>query len=99
MPRDASGNYTLPAGNPVVTGTTVDASWANDTMDDIKTVLTDSLSRTGDGGMLVAFEFASGLVSAPGMAWTSEPTSGFYLAATNDMRAAIAVRTVGRGDR
>jgi len=59
-------------------------------MDDIKTVLTDSLSRTGDGGMLVAMEFASGLVGAPGITWTSEPTSGFYLAAANDMRVSIA---------
>lgn len=90
MPRDASGTYTLPAGNPVVVGTTIDASWANTTMDDIETVLTDSLSRTGDGGMLVAMEFASGLVSAPGITWTSEPTSGFYLADTNDMRVSIA---------
>jgi len=90
MPRDGSGNYTLPAGNPVVTGTTIDASWANDTMDDIKTEMQDSLSRSGNGGMLVAFQNASGTVSAPGMTWTSEPTSGFYLAATNDMRASIA---------
>jgi hypothetical protein len=100
MPRDASGNYTLPAGNPVVTGTTIDSSWANDTMDDIKTVLTDSLSRSGDGGMLVAFENASGTVGAPGMTWTSEPTSGFYLAAANDMRVSIAgsVRARFRAD-
>jgi len=90
MPRDASGTYTLPAGNPVVVGTTIDASWANTTMDDVATVLTDSLSRTGDGGMLVAMEFASGLVGAPGITWTSEPTSGFYLADTNDMRVSIA---------
>jgi hypothetical protein len=90
MPRDASGNYTLPAGNPVVTGTTIDSSWANDTMDDIETVLTDSLSRSGDGGMLVAFENASGVVGAPGITWSSEPTSGFYLAAANDMRVSIA---------
>ena len=100
MPRDASGNYTLPAGNPVVTGTTVDSSWANDTMDDIKDVLTDSLSRSGDGGMLVPIEFSSGLVGAPGITWTSEPTSGFYLAATNDMRVSIAgsVRARFRAD-
>ena len=90
MPRDASGNYTLPAGNPVVTGTTIDSSWANDTMDDIETVLTDSLSRSGDGGMLVAFENASGTEGAPGITWTSEPTSGFYLAAANDMQVTIA---------
>lgn len=90
MPRDASGNYTLPAGNPVVTGTTIDSSWANDTMDDMAAEVQDSLSRSGNGGMLVAFKNASGLVSAPGMTFTSETSSGFYLAGTNDIRAAIA---------
>ena len=90
MPRDASGNYTLPSGNPVVVGTTIDASWGNGLGNDLVTVLTDSLSRSGDGGMLVAFKNASGLVSAPGITWVSEPTSGFYLNTTNDMRVCIA---------
>ena len=90
MPRDGSGNYTLPAGNPVVTGTTIDSSWANDAMDDISTELEDSLSWSGNGGMIVQFKNASGSAAAPGMSWTSEASSGFYLAGTNDMRAAIA---------
>jgi hypothetical protein len=90
MPRDASGNYTLPAGNPVVVGTTIDASWANATMDDLATAMQDSLSRSGDGGMLVAFQNAAGSEANPGMTWVTEVTSGFYLAGTNDMRASIA---------
>ncbi len=90
MPRDAGGTYTLPAGNPVITGTTIDASWANTTMDDITTVLTDSLSRTGNGGMLVAFEFADGTVALPGITFTNETNSGIYRAATNDVRFSIA---------
>lgn len=44
MPRDASGTYTLPAGNPVVTLTTVSSTWANDTLSDIAAALTASLS-------------------------------------------------------
>jgi len=32
MPRNASGTYTLPSGNPVVAGTTIEASWANTTL-------------------------------------------------------------------
>lgn len=90
MPRDASGNYTLPAGNPVVTGTTIDSSWANNTMDDIAAAIQDSLSRSGDGGMLVAFKNADGNVSAPGITFTNELTSGFYRADTNDIRVTIA---------
>lgn len=47
MPRDISGNYTLPAGNPVVTGTTISSTWANSTLSDIAAALTASLSIDG----------------------------------------------------
>ena len=52
MPRDAGGNYTLPGGNPVVTGTVITSTWANPTMSDIANEITNSLSRNGQGGML-----------------------------------------------
>lgn len=48
MPRDGSGNYTLPSGNPVVSGTVISSSgWGNPTMSDIAAALTQSLSRDG----------------------------------------------------
>lgn len=48
MPRDGAGNYTLPSGNPVVTNTVISSSgWANPTLSDIATALTQSLSRDG----------------------------------------------------
>ena len=47
MPRDIFGNYTLPALNPVVTGTTIASAWANNTLNDIATALTASLSIDG----------------------------------------------------
>lgn len=78
MPRDSSGNYTLPAGNPVVTGSTIASSWANTTFNDMATEMTDSLSRSGKGGMLAAFKIADGAVGAPSLAFSSEPTTGFY---------------------
>jgi hypothetical protein len=81
MPRDSSGNYTLPAGNPVVTGTVISsAGWGNPTMSDIATVLTASLDRSGNGGMLAAFKAADGTVSAPGIAFANELTTGLYRA-------------------
>jgi hypothetical protein len=89
MPRDANGNYTLPVGNPVITGTPITTVWANPTMQDLGNEITDSLSRTGEGGMLVPFENISGAVATPGITWVSETTSGFYRAGTNDMRAAV----------
>ena len=60
MPRDISGNYTLPAGNPVVTGTTISSTWANDTLSDIATALTQSLSINGSVTPLKLAGFSSG---------------------------------------
>lgn len=47
MSRNGSGTYTLPAGNPVVTGTTISSTWANNTLNDIASALTGSLSADG----------------------------------------------------
>lgn len=47
MARDGSGNYSLPAGNPVVTGTTISSTWANATMPDVGTAITNSLAKDG----------------------------------------------------
>jgi hypothetical protein len=47
MSRNASGVYALPAGNPVVDGTEIEASWANDTLSDIGNELTNSIDKGG----------------------------------------------------
>jgi len=90
MPRNSSGVYSLPAGNPVVTNTTISSVWANTTLDDLATAMTDSLSRSGDGGMLAQFLAVAGTVGAPGISFSLEPTSGLYRNASNDLRMAIA---------
>ena len=51
MSRNGSGTYTLPAGNPVVTGTTISSSWANTTLNDIAATLTDSVAADGQTPM------------------------------------------------
>jgi hypothetical protein len=50
MPR-SSGTYTLPAGNPVTTGTTITSNWANTTLSDIATALTGSVATDGTSPM------------------------------------------------
>lgn len=90
MPRAGTGTYTLPGGNPVVSGTTITSTWANDTMSDIETVLTDSLSRSGDGGMLAPLKLTNGAVGAPSLTFTSQPTSGLYLAQTGEVALSVA---------
>jgi hypothetical protein len=47
MARNGAGTYTLPAGNPVTTGTTISSSWANNTLNDIASSLTASLAYDG----------------------------------------------------
>ena len=65
MARDANGVYTLPLPD-VQANTTIQSVWANTTMDDIATALTDSLDRQGRGGMLAPFQFSDGAEAAPG---------------------------------
>lgn len=47
MPFNGSGTYTLPAGNPVTTGTTISSTTTNNTNSDIATALTNCLTRDG----------------------------------------------------
>jgi hypothetical protein len=89
MPRDSNGNYTLPSGNPVVTGTTISSSWGNTTLTDIGTVLTASLDRSGNGSMLAALKILDGTAAAPGVAFGAEPSTGLYRAAANTVGLSI----------
>lgn len=47
MAFNGSGTYNLPAGNPVVTGTTISSTWANTTLSDVATALTNCVTRDG----------------------------------------------------
>lgn len=94
MPRDSNGTYSLPAGNPVVTLTTISSTWANTTLDDIGDALTDSLDRAGSGGMTGQLKLANGLVGAPGLTWSSELNAGLYRNAAGDHRYSIGANDV-----
>lgn len=47
MSRDANGTYSLPSGNPVSNGTTISATWANTTLTDIGSELSNSMDKGG----------------------------------------------------
>src|SRR4030095_11469148 len=90
MPRDSSGNFVIVPGiNPVTSGTVIEAEWANPTLADVAAAITDSLSRTGQGGMSVPFRNTDGSKAAPGSSWVNEPTSGVYRKATNELWVSI----------
>jgi len=97
MPRDLNGNYTLPAGNPVVTGTVITSTWANGTMTDVGDELTDSLSRSGKGGFTAPVGIVDKSGSVPGLNFVSEPTSGFKREASEDIRMQVTTTDVWQG--
>jgi len=105
MSRNGSGTYTLPAGNPVVTGTTISSTWANNTLTDIATALTGSLASDGQttatGNLKMGSNRITGL--ADGIALTDAATvnqipSGatFLLKASN--LSDVANATTARGN-
>ena len=47
MARNGSGVYSLPAGNPVTTGTVISSTWANTTLNDLGSAMTASLAYDG----------------------------------------------------
>lgn len=96
MPRDASGNYTLAPGNPVISGTTIESTWANTTMDDLAISMTDSLDRNGRGGMLSPLFFVDGIQAAPGISWANEQTTGWFRAAASDTQFSLIGQLVLR---
>ena len=57
MARNGSGTYTLASGNPVVTGTIMSSTWANNTLNDIASALTQSLASDGQTPATSDFDF------------------------------------------
>lgn len=51
-PRNGSGTYTLPAGNPVVSGAVISSTVHNATMADIRSELTNSVAKDGQTTMV-----------------------------------------------
>jgi hypothetical protein len=112
MPRNGSGTYSLPAGNPVVTLTNITSSWANSTLSDIGTELTNSIDKLGRtaaaanlpmggfkhtgaaaataAGQYLTYGqtsagFADGTAAAPSVTFASDPNTGLYRAAADDL--------------
>ena len=89
MPRDVNGNYTLPAGNPVQSGTVIESTWANALTSDLAAEMTDSLSRSGKGGFTDSVGIVDGVSGGvPGLRFSNESTSGMLRATTGDVRLA-----------
>ena len=79
MPRDGSGNYTLPNA-AFVAGVAISPVDVNENFADIAAELTDSLSRSGDGAMNVPLPFDDGTEAAPAISFASDTNMGFWRA-------------------
>lgn len=85
MSRNGSGVYSLPAGNPVVTGTSISSSWANSTMTDLATAITGSVAADGQtpmtGPLALGNNKITGLAAGAGAGeavnWTQFTTPTF----------------------
>ena len=62
MSRNGSGTYTLPAGNPVVTGTAITTSWANTTLSVIDAGLSLSVAADGQTAMTGALNMTNNIL-------------------------------------
>jgi hypothetical protein len=80
MPRDANGLYTLPLP-AVASGTTITSLWGNTTTQDIAAALSDSLSRSAQGGMLAPLRLVDGSAASPALSFASQVGLGFYRSA------------------
>lgn len=89
MARNVSGVYSLPLPD-VVTGTVIEAPWANTTMNDLKAEMTDSLSRSGKGGMTAPLKLTDGSSVAPAIAFSLEPSTGWYRAGAGDLKLVVS---------
>lgn len=77
MPRNSSGACTL-AESPFVPNTPIRSADMNSDLDDIANMLTDSLSRSGKGGMQTTLDLA-----ATGFAYSTDPDTGMSRPAAN----------------
>jgi hypothetical protein len=91
MSRNGSGTYTLPAGNPVVTGTSIASTWANTTMTDLANALTDSVAADGQTTMTGNLKMGANKVT--GLADGTLTTDGV---SKGQMDTAIAAGVAGK---
>jgi hypothetical protein len=106
MSRNGSGTYTLPAGNPVVSGTVIATTWANNTMNDLASAMTDSVAADGQTPMTGPLNMnsnkvtnlATGTISGDGINFTQFNTPTFGGAVTCSTTLTVVGATVLSSD-
>lgn len=84
---NSSGTYSLPSSvNPVISGTQITHTWANTTLSDVGTELTDRLTRSGKGGMneQLRGDTIQCSVAKPTFSFVGDADTGIYRAGANN---------------
>lgn len=87
--RNSSGSYSLPSGNPVISGSTISSTWANNTLSDLATEMTDSLNRSGKGAMLAPMRATNGSAAAPSVTFDSDTDTGVYRIGADNLGVSV----------
>jgi len=95
MPRDGSGVYVLPIGNPVASGTVITSTWANSTLTDITAQLNNVITRDGILGPTNPLKVTDGSAAAPSLSFNTEPSTGFYRIPSGQIGISIQGTKVG----
>lgn len=88
MSRDVNGTYTLPLAN-VISNDLITTTWANTTLQDLASEMTNSLPRSGSAPMSGALRLTDGGVGAPALSFNTESTTGIYRSGANEFAVAI----------
>lgn len=90
--RNSSGtmSFTSVAGGyPFQSGQTISSSGVNSNFSELATELSDSLSRSGKGGMSAPLRCADGTAAAPAFSWTSDTNTGLYRLGADDLGISV----------
>src|ERR1700719_2557931 len=87
MPRNSSGNYSLPSAS-FSPQTTISSAAMNLDLSDIAVALTGSIASNGSTPITGALQGVSGTVSNPGFTFISSTNTGIYLSGANQLGTA-----------
>lgn len=96
MPRDGQGNFQLVSGNPVVSNTVISSTTQNNTMSDVASGLTQSLSR--DGQTTPTANLTMGNFRLTNMANASARTDAVNAGQIQDNQLVVLSSIGGTGD-
>lgn len=89
MPFNAGVFLVYTPGNPVMTGTVISSTVANNTNNDFAVGLSNCVLKDGTQTLTAPIKFYAGTVTLPGISFASNPGNGFYNIGANSYGVAV----------